>query len=423
MTKQKQTQHTSLKPKGALFSRRQLLTKTAVLGLGTAGLTPVVFAQTAAPDWQPVGGQTVAQLPGKEGLVLLNDRPINAETPAHLLDDRVTPTKYFFVRNNGIPPVVSPADAAQWTFVVDGESSVSTKSYSLRELQKRFDSVTRQIVLECAGNGRSEFVPSASGNQWTTGAVGCPAWTGVRLRDVLEDCGVKPGAKYIGYEGADKHLSGQPHKKPISRGVPIEKALDPDSLLVWAMNGEPLHPLNGFPLRLIFGGWPASTSGKWLKRIRIRDKVHDGAKMTGYAYRVPREPVAPGSHVAKEAMEIIEHMPVKSLITFPRSGVTHIFGKPAQVRGHAWVGQGQIKQVLISLDFGATWKVADLKPPANRFAWQHFSHRVQFPKKGYYEVWAKAIDSNGRAQPMVVPGWNPKGYLNNACHRVAVQVV
>jgi hypothetical protein len=122
-------------------------------------------------------------------------------------------------------------------------------------------------------------------------------------------------------------------------------------------------------------------------------------------------------------MCIIEAMPVKSLVTFPKSGVTHPLSEKLAVRGQAWVGDAIVKEVEVSIDFGATWLPTKLNKPVNRLAWQRWSAEVQFPKIGYYEVWAKAVDSHGRSQPMVVPGWNSHGYLNNACHRIAIQVV
>jgi DMSO/TMAO reductase YedYZ molybdopterin-dependent catalytic subunit len=189
------------------------------------------------------------------------------------------------------------------------------------------------------------------------------------------------------------------------------------------MNGEDIPHMNGYPLRLICGGWPASVSGKWLTKIVVRNQVHDGPKMTGTSYRVPCESVAPGSDVPEDQFCIIESMPVKSLITLPKSGIEQPFGKALSMRGHAWAGDLDVSKVRISIDFGATWQPADLAPPANRLAWQNWHADVEFPQRGYYEVWARATDSAGRAQPMVLPGWNPKGYLNNACHRIAVQVV
>jgi DMSO/TMAO reductase YedYZ molybdopterin-dependent catalytic subunit len=403
-----------LPEKNELLSRRRFVRDAALAAMSAAllpeGLLPVALAEDASA------------IPGKAGLTLLNDRPINAETPAHLLDDRVTPASRLFVRNNGVPPVTTGIDPLDWQLSVAGEACEQPRSFTLRELQQRYRHYTLQLQIECGGNGRSEFNPPATGNQWTTGAVGCPTWTGVRLKDVLRDCGIADNAVYVAYEGADRHLSGDPGKQAISRGVPVHKALEDESLIVWAMNGEPLPALHGYPLRMLCAGWPASVSGKWLQRILIRDREHDGAKMGGASYRVPCKPVAPGSAVADADMCIIESMPVKSLITFPKSGVEHALADALQFRGHAWAGDRRVREVLTSIDFGATWQAAKLQKPANRLAWQHWSASVEFPQAGYYEIWARAVDELGISQPVVLPGWNPRGYLNNACHRIAVLV-
>jgi len=379
-----------------------------------AGLVPAAFAQE----------QSEFRIPGKDGrLVVLNDRPVNAETPAHLLDDEITPTDRLFVRNNGLLPEYAQRDPNDWQLRIGGESCLNPRTFSLRDLRRDFESVTLNLQLECAGNGRSEFRPPASGNQWTTGAIACPSWTGVRLRDVLERCGLSDDAVYVAYHGADRHLSGDPDLDTISRGVPLGKALESESLIAWSINGEPLPQMHGYPLRLVCGGWPGSVSGKWLDRIVVRNQVHDGEKMLGQSYRVPCRPVAPGADVADEDMCIIGSMPVKSLITFPRSGVEHGYGTALEVRGHAWAGDAAVEHVAVSTDFGATWRAADLSGPANRLAWQRWRAAVTFPERGYYEVWARATDASGRSQPMVLPAWNPRGYLNNAAHRVAVQVI
>jgi hypothetical protein len=160
-----------------------------------------------------------------------------------------------------------------------------------------------------------------------------------------------------------------------------------------------------------------------LTKIVIRNKEHDGPKMTGQSYRVPCEPVAPGTKVANEDMCIIESMPVKSLVTFPKSGITHELNKSLKLYGKAWAGDLEVVAMDISIDFGATWQTAKLAKPINRLAWQMWEASVSFPQKGYYEVWARAKDSSGKKQPVILPGWNPRGYLNNACHRIAVQVV
>lgn len=403
-------------------SRRAFLLGSGRAAAAAAIGAPIVFGARMPDGLAPIGltPQDPVELPQKRGLSVLNDRPINAETPPHLLDDDVTPADRLFVRNNGHPQLRDSIDPATWTLEIAGESCLRPQTFPLAQLKERFAEHSYQLTIECAGNGRSEFSPPATGNQWTTGAVGCPRWTGVRLRDVLEHCGIGDDAVYVGYYGSDRHLSGADDKHPISRGVPMAKALEDETLIAWAMNGADMPWLNGHPLRLVCGGWPASTSGKWLRKLVVRDRVHDGAKMTGSSYRVPVRPVAPGTKVPDEDMRIIEAMPVKSLVTFPKSGVVLPVGTASEVRGHAWVGDGAVREVAVSIDFGATWQVAELSPPPNRLAWQRFRARITLPEAGYYEVWARATDDRGRSQPMVVPGWNPKGYLNNACHRIAV---
>ena len=409
------------KQRGANKSRRTFLRNLTQFTAGMSSLlsAPSLFAEQVAGKVNGAVKQFFVE--GKHtGLTILNDRPVNAETPAHLLDEDITSAMRLFVRNNGIPP--TDVDADTWQLTIEGESVKRKMTLSLNDLKSRFKHHTYQLVLECGGNGRSEFNPPARGNQWSTGAVGCPSWTGVRLRDVLNAAGVKDDAVYIGYYGKDTHLSGDPAKKPISRGVPILKAMEDESLIAWAINGEDLPLMNGYPLRLVFGGWPASTSGKWLEKIVVRNREHDGPKMGGFSYRVPCKPVAAGTEVAASDMCVIESMPVKSLITSPRSGIVHGLTDPLPLSGHAWAGDNSVTQLEVSIDFGQTWQKVQLSKPANRLAWQNWRTQIIFPEQGYFEVWARATDDQGRQQPMVVPGWNPRGYLNNACHRVAVRV-
>ncbi len=407
------------------ISRRGFLRKSGLLTMmGILG-AEIPFAQLMPEGLIPAPLAYANEpfvIPGKHPeLSILNDRPINAETPPHLLDDPITPAARMFVRNNGLPPeAVNPAN---WTLTIGGESVEREVTFSLAELKSEFKHHTLQLQLECGGNGRSEFYPPASGNQWTTGAIACPTWTGAKLGDVLRVADIRQDAVYVAYYGADRHLSGDPDKTVISRGVPLEKALENESLIAWAMNGEDIPPLHGAPMRMVTAGWPGSTCGKWVKRIVIRNQVHDGPKMTGKSYRVPCNPVEPGAKVADSDFCIIESMPVKSLITYPRSGLQLAGTKQLQVRGHAWAGDLAVKAMQISIDFGASWQSCELKPARNRLAWQQWRGSVQFPQKGYYEIWARATDDQGTRQPMVMPGWNPKGYLNNACHRIAVKVV
>jgi DMSO/TMAO reductase YedYZ molybdopterin-dependent catalytic subunit len=404
-----------------LWSRRRFMQGgSAMVAAMSARLgTTIRFGRFLPAGYLPVA---LADQPidSEDGLLrVLNDRPLNAETPAHLLNDQITPADRLFVRNNGLLPAdMSPST---WRLGIGGESCLSPRTFSIADLKREFETHTYQLQLECGGNGRSEFRPRVPGNQWSTGAIGNPEWTGVRVRDVLQACGIDGDAVYLAFKGADRHLSGDPNKDVISRGVPIWKALEDESLIAFAMNGESIPEMHGAPLRLVCGGWPGSVSGKWLTQLLIRDRVHDGAKMTGSSYRVPCRPIAPGSKVADEDLCIIESMPVKSLVTFPQSGVSVASGAPLTVQGKAWAGDRAVKSVALSIDFGQTWQPARLDPAPNRLAWQSWRASVTLPLPGYYEVWARATDEADVSQPMLVPGWNPKGYLNNACHRIAVQ--
>ena len=406
-------------------SRRKFIRNSSITALAAAVGTQVPFGDFLPEGVSLLGTAHAEETMTIEGkipeMIVLNTKPLNAEPPPHFLDDDVTPYKKMFVRDNGLRPV--KPDVGNWTLTIEGESAKRSVTFPLAELKKKFKHYTYHIQLECGGNGRSEFNPPAKGNQWRVGAISCAEWTGCRLRDVLEHVGLKDDAVYIGYYGADTHVSGDPKKVVISRGVPVAKALEDESLIAWAMNGEEIPLMHGYPLRLITGGWPASTSGKWLTRIVIRNKEHDGPKMTGMSYRVPAYPVAPGAKVPESDMKVIESMPVKSLVTFPKSGTVLNLGQELDVRGHAWAGDLAVKSMDISIDFGATWQPCQLKAPRNRLAWQNWSAKVKFPQAGYYEIWARATDEKGAMQPMVVPGWNPRGYLNNACHRIAVKVI
>ena len=214
-------------------NRRKVLTGAAGFA-ATLGM-PIPFVSRLPMGVTPIA---LAQAPGsgfseKSGLTLLNDRPINMETPPHLLDDAVTPASRFFVRNNGLPPILDEKPEEAWRFSIKGHVDTPL-SFSIKELRDSFETISLNLQLECGGNGRKFFKPGASGNQWTFGAIGCAKWTGVRLADVLRAAGVKDSAVYTAHYGADTHLSGNPEKKPLSRGMPIDKAMEPHNLIAWA---------------------------------------------------------------------------------------------------------------------------------------------------------------------------------------------
>ncbi len=388
------------------------------------GLIPAAMAQDkpAAPAAAAPKGPTYLDFPGKDkGLVVIGEKPLVAETPEHLLDDDTTPTEKFFIRNNGqIPEPVKDAD--KWTIKIDGEVD-KPMEIALGDLKTRFTPVTQRMVLECGGNGRAFFTPQARGNQWTNGGAGCAEWTGVRVADVLKAAGVKPSAVFSGHYGADPHLSGDSARVAISRGVPIKKLMDENNLIVWQMNGKPLENIHGGPVRLIIGGWPGSVSAKWLNRIWIRDKVHDGQGMGGTSYRVTVKPMVPGGKPDPDNFKDLESMPVRSIITAPSDGTKIPAGtREVKLRGASWAGDHEVKQVDVSADYGATWHPAQVEKPKNKYDWQRWTATVKLPSDGYYEIWTRGTDSQGVAQPHVAGFWNPQGYGANPMHRVRVLV-
>ncbi|MFM2422411.1 MAG: hypothetical protein RL291_941 [Pseudomonadota bacterium] len=392
------------------------------------GLIPAAMAQDkaatpppAAAPKAPAGPKTL-EWPGKApGLTLLGDRPLIAETPEHMMDDDTTPTSKFFVRNNGQTPE-GFKDGDAWKLTIDGEVN-NVLNLTLGDLKARYKAKTYRMVLECGGNGRAFFTPQARGNQWTNGGAGCAEWTGVSLADVLKAANLKSTAVYTANYGRDLHLSGDDKVQVLSRGVPIKKAMEQEALLVWAMNGQPLDNLHGGPLRLIVPGWPGSISHKWLNRITIRDKVHDGPGMTGTNYRMPIKPMIPGGKHDDANFKIMESMPVRGIITNPANGTKLAAGtRELNLRGAAWAGDFDIARVDVSLDFGATWQRAQIAERRNRFDWRRWTTKVKLPQDGYYEIWVRAMDRRGRMQPHIAGNWNPQGYGANPMHRVAVLV-
>ena len=198
------------------LSRRSILAGAGATGFAVALGAPIPFARFLPAGLAPIALAQSDELGGKQGLTILGDKPLNAETPVHLLDEAVTSAKHMFVRNNGLTPSFSADDIANWRLRIDGEVATPLE-LSIDELRREFETVTLQLQIECGGNGRKFMTPAARGNQWTFGAVSCAEWTGVRLRDVLMRAGVKPSAVYTGHYGADPHLSGHPQKTSATK--------------------------------------------------------------------------------------------------------------------------------------------------------------------------------------------------------------
>ncbi|MCR0982826.1 sulfite oxidase [Roseomonas populi] len=409
------------------FGRRGALKGAALAAMGAALGSTIPFAARMPAGLLPAALAQAGEVPklrmdGKATLILLGERPLVAETPEAMLDDDVTPTDKFFIRNNGAIPERFAGDPKSWRLRIDGEVNTPL-DLTLGELQSRFEAVTLRLQMECGGNGRAAFTPETRGNQWGNGAISNGEWTGVRLRDVVRAAGPKDTARFTGHFGADPHLSGDTSRQAISRGMPVAKAMEDTTVLAWNLNGEPLPLVHGFPLRLITPGWPGSLSQKWLNRITLRATPHDGPGMGGTSYRVPVRPIVPGStNDGKEFVDIAS-MPVRGLLTNLAHGSRLPAGtRRLDLRGHAWAGDLTVRAVHVSADFGASWTEMRVAEAPNRHAWQRWTGSLELPSDGYFELWTRATDSQGRMQPHQAANWNPQGYAANAMARTAILV-
>jgi DMSO/TMAO reductase YedYZ molybdopterin-dependent catalytic subunit len=348
----------------------------------------------------------------KPDLIVRSARPQDLETPPHLLTSWITPVPLFYVRSHFYTPTV---DAARWALRVDGEVAqpLSLALDAVRAMPSR----TVVATLECAGNGRALFDPPVAGVQWERGAVGNARWTGVRLADVLARAGVSPAARFVWMDGADVGIGKAPD---FVRQLPMDKALDGDTLLAYEMNGQPLPVEHGFPLRVLVPGWEGAYSVKWLTSLRVSDREHPGAFVQS-GYRYPRRPVAPGATVNVADTEPLTGLTVKSLITSHRNGATVPAGAAVRIAGFAWAGDAEVRRVDVSTDAGATWAEARLGPDRARYAWRAFEYTWSSPAAGSRAVLSRATDTRGLVQP-IVAGWNPAGYLWNVVDQVRLDV-
>jgi DMSO/TMAO reductase YedYZ molybdopterin-dependent catalytic subunit len=345
-------------------------------------------------------------------MIVRSTRPEDLEMPPDGFTDFITPIDNFFVRSHVSVPKV---DLAQWQLKVDGHVSNSL-SLTMADLQK-MPSVEVVSVLECAGNGRSFYVPPVAGLQWANGAVGNGRWRGVRLADVLRRAGVNAGAVEILFDGADVPLGTM---EDFQRSIPLKKALDASTILAYEMNGETLPVKHGFPLRAVIPGWAGDSWSKWITGIRVLNEEAKGFWMKN-AYLHPGKPVTPGTVVAADAMKPVTSLRVKSVIASPANESSVEPGKPVLVRGAAWTGDagGRISGVDVSVDQGRTWKPANLNGPATAFGWRLWEFSWVPLRDQRYTILARARDTSGDMQP-VLQEWNPSGYLFNVIARVDV---
>jgi sulfite oxidase len=389
----------------ANVSRRRWL-KT-LLGFG-AGLVmhPTKFLAWAA-DMTPARDEST--------LTVRVSRPFDAETPVRAFTSFLTPNDHFFVRSHFGPPSAETIGESQWTLHVGG--AVERSNEFTMESLKQFELVTITAVLQCSGNGRAYHRPRVPGVQWERGAVGNAQWTGVRLRDVLQAAGVRAEARHVMFQGADRPVVAT---VPLFvRSIPLEKALHPDTLLAYEMNGRPLPLLHGAPLRVITPGWMAESCIKWLTHIELREDEASGYFMQT-AYRVPVKSEQNDTGRTDNATAPVEVMPVKSLISSPEDGQAVMAGG-VRIKGVAWAGETRIAKVEISIDEGNTWQTAQLVGDDRLYAWRQWQFLWQATVQGTFAIVCRATDERGHVQPAAT-SWNPSGFLWNGWDRVSVRV-
>jgi sulfite oxidase len=349
------------------------------------------------------------------GMIVYSEEYITREMPPSLLDTWITPTEHFFVRNNEHMPQISAAD---WKLAITGEVARQL-TLTMKEFA-RFGPRSVTNTLECAGNGRAFFQPRIGGVPWTRGGVGNAVFSGPSLGFLLRLARVKSTARHVAFRGASV-----PSRDPrFVRSIPIEKALDPDTIVATEMNGAPLTPEHGYPARVLVPGWIGSASIKWLTEIRVLTREFEGFFMDS-AYRLPASvPFGPASeenpnNSVQARGSVITSLPVKSIITAPADGSSIDPVASARISGAAWAGDSAIARVEISVDGGRSWQPAALGSERARYAWRLWNFDWKPPQEGSYEIISRATDNQGRSQPLEM-AWNPGGYLWNAVDRIRV---
>ena len=408
--------------------RRRLLAGAAGAGaLAALGPLRVLAAEVGSAGALgfaeiPAGAlaeQSLFALPGKVPLIKKTYRPPNFETPIAYFRTPITPNNAFFVRYHlaGIPEL----SAADWALTVGGESAGRELKLTLDQLKKDFEPVEVTAVCQCSGNRRGLFEPHVAGVEWGVGAMGNALWRGVRLKDILAKVGVNGDALEVVFDGADHAVID---KTPdFVKSLPVDVALDENTLVAFEMNGKPLPHWNGFPARLVVPGWTGTYWVKQLISVRVVSKPEPNFWMST-AYRLPRGKFKTPSFKSQVATanEPITTMVVNSLITSLMSGQQIPRGQQIMVKGIAWDGGAGIERVEVSVDFGASWERAILGRELGRFSFREFALAVPARERGSIVVMARATSRSGETQVERLIH-NPAGYHHNVIQRLYVEVV
>jgi DMSO/TMAO reductase YedYZ molybdopterin-dependent catalytic subunit len=364
----------------------------------------------------PVGGYNFNQsferqrrsMPKHEkSLEIVTDQPYNAATPLPALQEGITPTGLTYVRNHFSVPAL---EAQSWGLRISG-AIAHPQVFSLADIQA-MPARTQVLTLECAGNGRIWMDPQPEGTPWDLGAVSVINVTGTSLSNVMKVAGIKPGVVELSFQGADSGEIPPGRLVNYMRSLPLEMALHPETMLVWAMNGEPLPPDHGFPVRLHVPGWYGMAAVKWLVGIEALTEPFEGYFQTEqYTYR---------EEAGTPEAEPVREMRVRSLITFPQTGATLAMG-PIEVEGIAWSGKGSVTTIEFSTDAGKVWKQVDVQYPQEKFAPANWTFNWVPEGYGKINLLSRASDSSGETQPLK-HRWNRLGYGNNGVQSVEITI-
>lgn len=403
------------------INRRNFLGAGLILGASTLiGKETPQKIITSTSDFTP----PVIAFPEKKPLKVISDRPPLLESPRDIFTQAITPNDQFFVRWH-MPDIPTYIDLNEFRLEVKG-SVEKPLLLSVDDLKSKFEPVEITSVLQCGGNSRKYFAgtgPATHGVQWGHGAMGCAVWRGVRLKDILHMAGVKGSARWVGVNGLEKPAMEETPK--FFREMEIDEALSGELMVAYAMNGEDLPYLNGFPLRLVIPGHFSDSWVKMLSEITVMDEYRKSFFMD-VAYTVPDndcECVVSGSDFEYKRKPIAV-MKVKSVIGYPTPNTVIKKGSRVKVTGVAFDQGKGIKEVMISTDGGKSWSATELQKDYGKYAYRPWVYQWEPKVKGEYTIMVRAINRIGNIQPQVNEiGWNAGGYQYNAVDSVNVKIV
>lgn len=362
------------------------------------------------------GIRQLVAYPQKRRLILLTSRPVQLETPFGIFDQGAfTPNDAFFVRWHlaGTPTSI---DGNAHRIQVHGLVSTPL-SLSVDDLKTRFEPVEIAAVCECAGNSRGFFSPRVPGGQWGNGAMGNAKWRGARLRDILNGAGIKAGAVQVRFNGLD--TPALPQTPDFIKALDVDVAMSENVIVAYAMNGDPLPLLNGYPVRLVVPGWYATYWVKMLSDIEVIDAVEDNFWMKT-AYRIPADPCACAKPGEKVKTVPVSRLTVRSFITNLADGDVVRAARMQTVRGIAFDSGYGIDRVLFSSDGGRSWTPATLGVDEGRYSFRRWEARFAPAAGREYSLMSMAINAIGETQ-RITPVWNASGYVRNSIERVRVR--